>query len=65
MLSVGIKELKDNPAILTRAAEDGELSILTKRENSAIGQSVLTGELPQTIRSICLCPYQKARSYQK
>lgn len=31
MLSVGIKELKDNPAILTRAAEDGELSILTKR----------------------------------
>lgn len=31
MLSVGIKELKDNPAVLTRAAEEGELSILTKR----------------------------------
>lgn len=31
MLSVGIKELKDNPSMLTRAAEDGELSILTKR----------------------------------
>ncbi len=31
MLSVGIKELKDNPSILTKAAEDGELSIVTKR----------------------------------
>ena len=31
MLSVGIKELKDNPSVLTKAAENGELSILTKR----------------------------------
>jgi antitoxin (DNA-binding transcriptional repressor) of toxin-antitoxin stability system len=31
MLSVGIKELKDNPSMLTKAAQEGELSILTKR----------------------------------
>lgn len=31
MLSVGIKELKDNPSMLTKAAEDGDMSILTKR----------------------------------
>ncbi|MGE4294171.1 MAG: UPF0175 family protein [Campylobacterales bacterium] len=36
MLTVGIKELKDNPAILTRSLEAHDISLLTKR-GSPIG----------------------------
>lgn len=31
MTTIGIKELKDNPAILTRTLEDHDVSLLTKR----------------------------------